>query len=451
MNSEIRNAYNRCKPEEALQPDDDRYVDFSAKGLRGKDGDLVNRLRNNIRLSDSHPRLLVSGFRGSGKTTELRRLAKRLPEDGYRTIYIDSDAYLNLRVPASVADLWVCIAGAVDHYLAENFPTRTKIKRLTERLNAFLQRELEIKDITLGGDTSPTPGTSVGGSVTLDLKENHTFRTRLNDELKNRAKLPSFVDECRNFAEEAIATIRKEDDDAEGVVLIVDSFEKLQGDHTNAEAVRGSAENIFSRDWSLLETPCHAVFTVPPWLPFLDIGPDAGVHMLPMCKLFEKDEGGSAGALDDEGCAALFELLEKRINLDRVFGADNRNLLRPLVEACGGYPRDLLRLMRELLGREADAETLPLDAESVKSGVAEAITGLREQYALALDAEDIEVLRHVAEQKSVIGLRRDEKLRVAELFEHHFVLSYRNGERWFDLHPLVREIDEISETFGPRH
>ena len=446
MNSFIRTAYNRCKPEEALDPGDDRYVDFSAKHLRGADGDLVTRLRRDILLSDEHPRFMVSGFRGSGKTTELRRLTPQLNQEGYRTLYIDSDDYLNLRVSASVTDLWICIAGAVDEYLEKEFPTRTKVSRFTERLNAFLNRELEINDFTLEGGVSG-PGVSAGSSMRVALKENHSFRQRLNDELKNRAKQPRLVAECRDFVEEAVAFLRGEEHSSGGVVIIIDSLEKLQGDHTNAEAVRGSAENVFSRDWELMKMPCHAIFTVPPWLPFLDIGPSTEkVYMLPMCKIFQKEGGGSGGEPIAEGCDALLDLLEKRISLDAVFGSDYQELLSPLIVACGGYPRDLLRLMRDVLGSHAETKDLPLDPRAVRASVEQAVSGLGEQYALALDAEDIAVLRHVAGTRSVVGLKKPEKLRVAELFENHFVLSYRNGERWFDLHPLVRRIPEVREA-----
>lgn len=423
-----------------MPPDDQRYVDFTALGLRGTDGDLVGKLRRNILLADGdeNPRLLVSGYRGSGKTTELLRLRQQL-EVTHEVIYIDSDSYLNLRVPATVTDLWICIAGAVDDHLAKTYPNNTKLKRFTERVDAFLKSELKFEDLTIAGD-----GGVVSGSVKLTLKENHPFRKRLNDELRDRAKQPQFVEECRNFVAEAIATLRAKQAKTEGVLIIVDSFEKLRGDHTNVDDVRGSAENIFSRDWDLLKLPCPAIFTVPPWFCFLDASPESSTEVLPMCKLFER---GKSELLED-GRHAFLDFLNRRLNLREIFGDDCEAVLEPVIEASGGYPRDLLRLIRDILSRNAEAPALPLDTERTKLSIKAAIQHLGEQYALALDAEDIDLLKHVARDCSVSGLKKSEKLRVADLFENHFVLSYRNGSRWFGLHPLVRRIPEVQAAIA---
>jgi len=82
MDSSTRKyLYDRCKPEEALGPADDRNVDIDAlgeEGARARGVNWVERLASEIRLAEEPMCELFSGLRGSGKSTELRRLAHTL-------------------------------------------------------------------------------------------------------------------------------------------------------------------------------------------------------------------------------------------------------------------------------------------------------------------------------------------------------------------------------------
>jgi hypothetical protein len=445
MNQVIRDAYNNCKPEEWLKPEDPRYVPLNDLGVRGTGVDLVKQLRKTIDISDAHTRQLVSGFRGSGKTTELLRLAKALEDSGYWTIFVDTDEYLNLRVPATVSDLWMVIASKVDAYLAERDPKHQIARRLWSRIAAFFNREVEIEDLKLSAEVSaPGEVAKAGAEIQVALKENPDLRRRINEALEN--KRPALVKECRGFVEEAIAILRRLAPGKTGVVIIVDSFEKLAGDHRNGDEVRASAEMLFVRDWALLAMPCHVIYTVPPWLAFADSAPQlARTHMLPMCKVYERPKGST---IDRDACKlgtkAMMDLLAKRMNLKSIFAEGTKELER-IVCASGGYPRDLLRLVQDVLFQHVEVESLPITPASLASAVDRAISELRQQYAPALSGEDFPLLKKINDSSSEIGLTKVERLRIAELFEHHFVLSYQNGERWLDLHPLLRDVPQLRE------
>lgn len=76
-----RTYYNLCKPYEALDPDDPRYVDLDSLGTpeaRVRGVSWVEKLAEQIELSDEPVCQLFTGLPGSGKSTELRRLARRL-------------------------------------------------------------------------------------------------------------------------------------------------------------------------------------------------------------------------------------------------------------------------------------------------------------------------------------------------------------------------------------
>jgi hypothetical protein len=61
--------------------------------------------------SDSSGQLL-SGFRGAGKSTELRRLRRDLTQAGYLVVLFDVFDYLSPSAPIDISDFGIVIAGA---------------------------------------------------------------------------------------------------------------------------------------------------------------------------------------------------------------------------------------------------------------------------------------------------------------------------------------------------
>lgn len=66
--------------------------------------DPVAQLRRGIEWSALESVHLFSGFRGTGKTTELRRLAHELRERGVKVIVSDVRHYLNLAQPLDIGE-----------------------------------------------------------------------------------------------------------------------------------------------------------------------------------------------------------------------------------------------------------------------------------------------------------------------------------------------------------
>jgi len=79
--------------------------------------DPVNELQATIEWSPIESAQLFSGFRGTGKSTELRRLKAQLekapPEQGStKVVLCDMQEYLNLTTPIDVSDFLLAVAGA---------------------------------------------------------------------------------------------------------------------------------------------------------------------------------------------------------------------------------------------------------------------------------------------------------------------------------------------------
>jgi len=116
----LKDAMNACFFQMPLKADDPRRVDLHRLGVRGTDKDPIVRMQTVIETADTPTPQLFSGFLGSGKSTELNRLAANLTSAGYVVALTDCEEYLNLNVPPQLADLLAVVAASTDTVLKEN-------------------------------------------------------------------------------------------------------------------------------------------------------------------------------------------------------------------------------------------------------------------------------------------------------------------------------------------
>jgi len=85
MDSETRQAiYNACDPSESLKPGDPRYVGLDAYGAPNEPArglQWVDTLSRDCEFGERPRATFLSGQRGAGLTTELRRLRMRVRRD----------------------------------------------------------------------------------------------------------------------------------------------------------------------------------------------------------------------------------------------------------------------------------------------------------------------------------------------------------------------------------
>jgi hypothetical protein len=139
----------------------------------------------------------------------------------------------------------------------------------------------------------------------------------------------------------------------------------------------------------------------------------------------------------------LFDLVQRRLkDLPRLFGPDLDQTLMPLIHASGGYPRDLLRLVRQIL---IDGRQFPCTPHVA----ARILDELTQQYGFVVRGTNLPLLERIA---TTHALPQDDAEQVAafgRLLERWLVLAYRNGEEWYDLHPLVRRTPMVRARLTP--
>ncbi len=443
----LKGIYQRLK-DEPLEPGSELYQPVYE--MPGSD-DPVKRLKKGIEFSEVESVQMFSGFRGSGKTTELKRLKKQLEDEDYFVIYGDALKYLNPAEPVEITDLLIVLAGAFSDALTE---ARSDIHIEKEsywvRLRNYLtDTNIEISEVNLKTEADSIAKELIGGikagvDVKLALHTSPSFRQNLQKFMANRiSELKGQVDK---FVEDGVKAIRRSYGEQKQIVFIFDSLEQLRGSLANEKAVIDSVMRLFANYSNLLELPyVHCVYTVPPWLKFAMPGATNTV-MLPSLRQWNNDD---ARSLYLTGWDALRNLLKRRVgvaNCDHVFGLPDAQghhaAADRLIGLCGGHFRDLLLLVRECVLR---AENLPMDERYINA----AIINARSQL-LPLSIESVRWL-HRIEQTRTPALPDDSPesvSRMTRFIDTHLVLYLTNGEEWYDVHPLIR--NEIG-TMIARH
>jgi DNA polymerase III delta prime subunit len=112
----IPEAFAAAAPDEALPSGDPRYVEL--RSCRGGENIVDDLARQIIWTRKGYMKLLLTGHRGCGKTTELYRLKSVLEEEGYFVLYWNAERELNLMDVA-----WIDVILTHVRQLAEQIPT----------------------------------------------------------------------------------------------------------------------------------------------------------------------------------------------------------------------------------------------------------------------------------------------------------------------------------------
>jgi hypothetical protein len=410
-----------------LTPDSPFYEPIDAIS-----GPHVKRLEKHIILNPVESVQFFSGFRGSGKTTELFRLQNKLEEKGYFVVYADALNYLNPAGPIDISDLLLMLAGAFSDGLIGRIDAKLAEESYWDRFRNFLTKT-QVKFSAFDMKFSD-PTKMIGLDIKANLKENPTFRHQFQEALGQH--IVALKNDANKFFEDCVKAIRKERGDDVQIVFIFDSLEQLRGSFFNEERVIKSVVSLFENHQSKLAIPyVHTIYTVPPWLKFALPGAIANpMSIIPSIRQWENDVGRTSY---DQGSKALLSLVRRRFAPDgikKVFGDESR--VERLIAVCGGHFRDLLRMLREVL---LQAESFPVSDTILKRAILE----VRKQY-LPISVSDARWLDRIAKKRRPDQDGDGDAGRLARFLDSHLVLYLLNGEEWYDVHPLIRdEVEKI--------
>jgi hypothetical protein len=228
----LRNFF-RSANFQPLEPTDPKYVPFYDKLALApsKDDDPVKLLARAIEWTPGETVQLFSGFRGTGKSTELRRLRKYLKDEGYLVVLCDMQDYLNLSMPVDITDFLMAVAGAFgDGLVSEGWLKQSPAyEGYWVRLKNFLTRtNVELSKIS--GKVTIEPAEL---DIKANLKSDPTFRQRLQERMAGF--LGALVEDVRLFIEDCVKALKQGHGKEREAVLILDSVEHIRGTSVNAD------------------------------------------------------------------------------------------------------------------------------------------------------------------------------------------------------------------------
>ena len=343
-------------------------------------------------------------------------------------LYADALDYLNPSLPIEITDLLIVLAGAFSDALDERGIKIDSEAYWTRLWNWMTKTQVELKEIVVKAESGIGPA-KAGADLKLELRSTPSFRQRLANALKDR--IGDLRDDVRAFFEDGYKAIEK-GPKKRRVVFIFDSLEQIRGSLSDEKNVIRSVELLFSNHLGMLSIPyVHMVYTVPPWLKFVLKGVDMAV--IPCIRIWEKDDHQMECAA---GMQAMRRLIARRFPVDgmaRYFGEAHADRMDRFIRLSGGHFRDLLQLFRETI---VQTDNLPVSQTVIEQAIIEV-----RSHFMPIPVEDARWLSQIAKEKAS-PLRNDsadEVGRLTRFLDSHIILYLRNGEEWYDIHPLVRE------------
>ena len=425
--------HNRLKVDQSLEPDNELYEPL----YKDVAADPVDLIFADIDLAEVESLNFISGFRGSGKTTELFRLKRQLEEAGHFVAYANALNYLLPTEPVEISDFLLVLAGSFSEAIESTLGIDLAAESFWTRFVHYLRKtEIKIEGLEV---EAKVPETDVGLNFKTSLKEVESFRLKLRKRLSSR--LNEVRREVRNFFEFGRKKIREVKGDRR-VVFLFDQLEQLRDPVGTEGRVADSVTSLMANHRADLKIPLlHMVFTVPPWLKF-KLPQISDIRMLYNVKLWKNDERRTRAS---DGWKTMQRVVERRFTpdgLNRYFGkpakSGSYSLADKLIAASGGHFRDLIVLLRETLLRTT---SLPITHEIVDA----AINNLRTSYR-PNNLIDAQLLHQIGLHRDCMlpNLTAESLQRVTFFLDTHCALMLRNGSEWYDVHPLIREeVDEI--------
>ncbi len=420
---EARYVPTICDGNVPLQGPDQRLrVDLTA--ARG--GDRVAEIGRRIRWAPvgTYEKHLVTGHTGSGKSTELFRLADELQQskDGriFHVLFFDIKQHLD---PSDIQlpDLLMALFAALWQDDLLQVPTLATAKKLgTEMLGWAKALGLEV-------GTELAKSIPVLGTLLKNADLQRRFREKSWDyTARVIEELGDLIQEIRNGLVQ-----RQEVDD---LVIVIDNLEKmllkdLGGGRTNHDL-------LFLEQLPKLETlPVHMVVTFPVSLHadqlLRNSYANAIAIQIPMVRVRPRHQFED----DTVGFAALHKFLACRLDLNAIFVA--LEVVDAAIRASGGCIRDLLRIVSSAV---VERGSVPIGVDDVEHAVSRLVADLERVLQGRAVLQHLHAIERTGSIPGEISAS-DRKWLLLNLI----VVEY-NGETWYDVHPLARRTRAYRES-----
>lgn len=409
-----------------LEPDDPRYVDtipgrgtFKYSNLLG----FLNIDHIKMEFMDGIPQQrvfsILSGHRGCGKSTELKRIAEALDKDDlFMVIFLDSASELDIN-NIQYADIFMALAKVLLNKLTEKDVSLDSV-HYTAMESWFSQRILiresereYVSEIKTGlkGKTGIPFLCNLFAQFTAAFRNNVTYKDELRKVIKNN--FSQFVEAFNQLIIAAIDEINVKLK-RKSILFIIDGLDKLSDDDAKAFFIKDITQ--------LQQVQGNFLYTGP-----IDhICSGIQIHqyfyctVLPMIKIEERD-----GTRVEAGYSVLRDMIFRRADMKLFSSLD---VVDQIIHFSGGNPRQVLQLLKYAV---VSAHNGIFDDDSVK----EAIHMHANNYKYFLTSEDYKLL-HKIDHSRMEDI--DQSDHTSKLLYELALLQY--NDYWWKSHPVIRTL-----------
>ena len=435
MEDLLDEMYNNFTPT-PLQPGDPAYVDCRA--VRG-DEDVVEDLGRTVRRSRAFTYQLYSGYRGSGKTTELLRLKKDLEDRGHVVVYFAADEEDISVQDAQYTDILLACTRHLLRELKDANPDPI-LDWLKNRLQDL--KNVMLTEINIDNKLNLEVGLKEFAKITAAVRAEPGQRQKIRERIEPHTE--TLIQALNTF----IADAKKHLPEKTKLLAIADNLDRIVPIfHENG---RSNHEEIFlDRHEQLKALHCHIIYTVPISLIYskwaTELKDDYGIpQVLPSIMVRQKNGDPYENGLDILKkiiCLRLPSSLKDSLVPD-VF--ESEEVLQELCLMSGGYVRDLVQLMQEAITK---TDELPIRARAVQR----AVDDLRDVYRHAIESSDWIQLAKVALSKSIEPSQSHLLFRRC-ILDYQYIDIKGDRRRYYDVHPVIKKmgnfVDAISHLLG---
>jgi len=428
MNSKIKPIYSVFSPT-PLRPDQNElYIDL--EDVRGHTS-IVHRMAKTIRLADAPTCQVLTGHRGSGKTTELSRLCKELKESTggdarFFVVPIQADDELD-RNDIDFPELLIAIIRQVAGKLRTEANTELKPSFFRELLQDVMNAlyanvsfdKLEF-DILVG-------------KVSATIKDSPQVRERVRKALEPETN--NWLNAANEVIGQAVQQIEKIGYD--GLVVVVDDLDKMITRPLDRAGCLTTEYLFVHRSEQLKAFRCHMIYTLPIELAYSHHGSTIkqlyGGHLpvLPMTKVATPPPKAKTYP---PGIKKFREIINARL---KAVDAAEEELFRSgrvrddLIKLTGGQPTELMTMVREAIVTEG----LPIGLAGVKRCRTEAMRSYRRQ----LRSDHWSLIEEVRRTGMAIPTKENDTA-FRELLDSRAILLYENDQEWYAVNPAIADL-----------
>ncbi len=426
---------NVVRFEMPISPDHEFYTDFS--DVRGDFEDRMvyqslnvnpkNFVFNREANQSNKVLLFLAGMRGSGKTSELAKIASKLNnKDCFFCVTCNLDEGLDLN-DMEYMDILIF---QIERLFEELKERKIKIDDdIIEDLQEWFSQRVEEVNKSIKRDggfqidiDAKTPSLFSFLNIAAKLKANLTGSKENSEKIRTVFK-NNFTDFSRKFNSfvEAVNIHLRKKSIAQEILFIVDGLEKV-----STHSIRKRI--IIEENNRIRQIKVNTIFTLPIELMSEKqvLNTFSTVVSFPFVKIKEKN-----GAIIEKAIARFEEFVYKRIDASLF---DSGDIVKKAILYAGGNPRELLRILKYVyINMRLDEDVDKISLSDLEKGIKK-LAAENSQFLTEGDLEKLKILKDANDSNKPLPFGENWQ----RLLENNIVFEYNDGT-YKRVYPVIEE------------